>query len=1677
MNNTRPNNSRGRKILRFLLYSIGILLLLVVAVLYALTLPPVQRRLTREAQSFLEKKLDTRVEVGSIGLRFPYHLSLEKFLLEDQQGDTLVRVGSLVITVDMWKLIDQRIELQKITLEDASVYLHRKDSIYNFDFIVQAFANPEAQEEPETPADTTASPWKLQIDLTVLQLNKVKFLMQDDDAGSTTQANIGSLETVLAKADLENSFFELDDLNLADSDIRLIQTKDTPDDGEPSAPFGLRLNDGEIARSHILFSTPELGLDATLEKTEIDQLEVRSANDLMSIFAEDIRVENSAVAYRDPSATATPGHLNAADLGLTQLNAAIPQFSMRGDSLLVQVESVSGYDKSGVQIHSATTLVNMTPASIEIKDLAASLNNTSVEGNIVLYRKDTVFNGMQVELQHLKGVVGDVILLLPPQENQALNNLRDMPFEVSGKLSGWLDNLRTDKIELRAGSGTVAFFTGNLQQLTVPERMAMQLTISRLQTNRYDLVQFMSLGATPKDSLLAQPLPGYVDASGTLDGSMSNLKLNLRGSVGAIQTGPEFPAITTAPLVFELGGVVSNATNPDSLGMDLQIWKLEAPQTFFAFLEPKGINTPDMLQLTGTLRGNMAALNTDLQINALRGNTTSKITLKGLLNNIQNPDQLGFDVAFDASLARQEILGYVPDSVITPTLRLPDFTGIDGKAKGTTRNATGNLNITLGNAGKVGLTGNLRDSLYKVDIAVQNLQVSRLAVDTALRPLKLVSLNGHAEGAGFEFGKTAQVKFDSKIDSLIWDNVILRDLTLGADVQGKRFAGNFQSPDDRLGVSAEVTGDFSTNIPLLKTDITLNCVDLREFGWSNRPTTICMHLLSESEGLSLDTMTAKITIEDLDLQYDTVHVRPGDLTMDVKFDNKNNFIQITSDWLQGEIGGYFTMADLPETINNIAEQYFVVDRTKYVPRVGTDSVSVQLRLLRPDVLTTGLVPGLTDLAPVNIEGALIARRNYFNLAVEAPRIIYQGWDINSLNIRSYAGDTAAQFILTTPRVKRGNTDFIENAILQGQFVANRAQVSFKAFDNKSQERFLIALQAMIDGQKKETIVTFSPRQVIDYKEWTVDAGNKIRIVPAGVEITDFKMGGAGQSIEIEGSTRTLKGGKTGLDMAIDIDRLNYNNFDIFVANILTDLGGWTEAHLKVGGSTDNLQLRGKIQFHETHFTPALTNVRYELSETPIEFTETGVSLDGLSLRDPHGKTLEIDGKLNTKNWSDIQTNLRLKADGWQVMNSTKQQNPVYYGEVYVDLEGTVKGPASQPDIQVTVGTAKESNFTYVYDAATQALQHEGIVYFLPPPRQYVRPPVYDAPVNEQPFTLSASIEIDSNLTINSVINPVTGDDFRGKATGKLQLDILSNGAMTLAGRVELVRGVYNYSYQSVVKRSFEVATGSTITWSGDVTRPELDLKARYQFKASPYPLVVNQLSTASAEEASAYRRQQVFLLQTTIVGSVAQPVINFQFIYPESQTQQSLTATFGSQQTGLVESALNNVNEDKNQLSKQVFGVLLLRNFVGESVGAATTTSGGNPLQAGLSSFLTGQLNALADQYLTWIDVDLTTTEGNTNNGATQAEGTTNYQLRLQKSFFEDRLTFRLSGGTTVGGNRGDEAHSALENASVEYALTPNGELKVTVFSERGFELLNASSSNLRNSGAGLIITKEFGGD
>ncbi len=674
-----------RKLLRFVLYSFGTLILLVGLLFYALTLPVVQQRLTRTAETFSQKKLGTSVRLGAVRVQFPTTVSLEGFLLEDEQGDTLARIGSLSVRIGMWKLLDQTIELQQITLENARIYLHTRDSVSNYDFIVRAFA---ANSSTAVPKDTTSSAWKLQLDLAQLQLRQVDFLLLDEDAGSTTQAYIGTAKTTIATVDLKKRYFELQDFSLDDSEIKLIQKKKTVDNGKPDQAFSLLLKNADICCSHLVYSTLEQAINAHLVKTTLDQMLVSSANDLLSIQAKGILVENSEVAYRDPEIAPSPGHFNAGDLDLSALHAILPDFSFQHDSVFIQADALSGEDKSGLKLHTLRATTKITPGSIELRNVLASLNETSINGDAQLFKNQgATFNRMQVQLRQLNGKFGDLLVLLPPMENTALNKLQDLPYALSGNISGWLDKLQTERIRFQAGKGTVANFSGSVERLTEPTKLGMHLNISQLATNREDLLRWMSLGDTPRDSLLLQPLPAYLNASGSVNGAMSGLQLSLEGKMGALQTGPEFPRETGPPLEFKLAGTMSDVNDPDLMRMDLQINQLDAPQSFFAFLSSETLQLPDLVQATGALQGSLSALNLDLKFHLLRDGTSSQLAFKGLLSQLRTPAQLGFDMHFNGSLARQEILGYLPDSLLRGVLHLPDFTQVNGLVKGTIKDA------------------------------------------------------------------------------------------------------------------------------------------------------------------------------------------------------------------------------------------------------------------------------------------------------------------------------------------------------------------------------------------------------------------------------------------------------------------------------------------------------------------------------------------------------------------------------------------------------------------------------------------------------------------------------------------------------------------------------------------------------------------------------------------------------------------------------------------------------------------------------------------------------------------------------------------------------------------------------------------------------------------------------
>jgi hypothetical protein len=182
------------------------------------------------------------------------------------------------------------------------------------------------------------------------------------------------------------------------------------------------------------------------------------------------------------------------------------------------------------------------------------------------------------------------------------------------------------------------------------------------------------------------------------------------------------------------------------------------------------------------------------------------------------------------------------------------------------------------------------------------------------------------------------------------------------------------------------------------------------------------------------------------------------------------------------------------------------------------------------------------------------------------------------------------------------------------------------------------------------------------------------------------------------------------------------------------------------------------------------------------------------------------------------------------------------------------------------------------------------------------------------------------------------------------------------------------------------------------------------------------------------------------------PNINFEIEIEDSQSLAS--------QDDLAD--IKSINDDEQELKRQVFSLLILRNFSkqnsGITVGSADFSS--------ISEFLTNQLSYYASQFNENLEVDLDLASLDQNLFNT-------LQLRLSYTFLDGRLRVTGGGGfnqTTSSLDNTGESNNFVGDWTVRYLLTSDGRLRIKAFSQT-----DQVAGNLqRETGVSLQLIKSF---
>jgi hypothetical protein len=552
--------------------------------------------------------------------------------------------------------------------------------------------------------------------------------------------------------------------------------------------------------------------------------------------------------------------------------------------------------------------------------------------------------------------------------------------------------------------------------------------------------------------------------------------------------------------------------------------------------------------------------------------------------------------------------------------------------------------------------------------------------------------------------------------------------------------------------------------------------------------------------------------------------------------------------------------------------------------------------------------------------------------------------------------------------------------------------------------------------------------------------------------TNAQITGRGNDIALTGSFAPAANNDIALDLDLAVRRLELNTFEGALATFVKSASGAITGNVQLNGTASKPKIQGQLNFDSAALTTTVLGGPLMINDETLNVTENGFVFNNFSIRDSANNTLNLNGNISTSNFINYGFSLDVDARNFRALNTTKKDNKIYYGQLYVSTNLHVGGTEQNPVVDGSVTVNKGTQFNIVIPQAEPGVvEREGVVLFTD----------FDAPENDSLFLaydslnvsdivgmdVSTNIEIQKEAIFNVVVDAANGDFLNVQGTGQLSAGIDPSGKITMIGTYEIEQGAYQFSF-NFLKRHFDIAKGSRIIWLGEPTDAQLELNAIYKTNTAPLDLVGNQAET-DASQRNLYLQKLPFEVHLSLTGELLQPTIAFDIILPT-----------GNYNTGAgvveeVNARLAQIRSEPSELNKQVFSILLLNRFTGEN----PFQSSGEGFDAGsfarqsVSRLMTEQLNQIAAGLIEGVDLNFDVASSD-DYSTGQKRSRTDLNVGLSKRLLNERLTVTVGSNFELEGPQqsNQQSNNIAGNVTVNYALSKDGRYRIRFYRRNDYQ-------------------------
>lgn len=565
------------------------------------------------------------------------------------------------------------------------------------------------------------------------------------------------------------------------------------------------------------------------------------------------------------------------------------------------------------------------------------------------------------------------------------------------------------------------------------------------------------------------------------------------------------------------------------------------------------------------------------------------------------------------------------------------------------------------------------------------------------------------------------------------------------------------------------------------------------------------------------------------------------------------------------------------------------------------------------------------------------------------------------------------------------------------------------------------------------------------------------IIPDRYDL-DFSLNGADDNFKVAGYYSTsAKVDPISID--VDVAKLDISKFTYWLEGILQDMTGSMNGSLKIRGTSDAPKITGKLHCNQTNFTVVPLKAKLLFNNEDVFFTDDGIHFNAFTITDVNKNKAVLNGSLLTKNFTDYKLNLTLKGDNMTMLNSTAADNDVYFGKLIVGSEIKISGTSALPVVDATIKIKKGTDLTYRMTNQRSIDVGDGVVEFTNIGQDLSLQEALDSIQTKLTgMELKSNIEVENGSKFKIILDSYTGDEITISANAQLSFALSATGIMTLIGKCEIDDGLY---YMPQFDKKFTIDQGSNLTWAGDPYNPYMKMTAKYTVNSAPMNLISESLATMDDSQKKIAKKQIPFIVTMNLEGDLGSAKMDFGVSLPEDQ-QGVLN--------GDVNNKLQKISTDVAEVNKQAISLLVIGSFIPEG----SAQGGGFNTSDYTYSLVSQQLNAFAEKYVKFVDMnfDLQAYDDYGKNGEDEIRKDLKFQIG--KRFFDDRLNFQLGGVFILQGTESVESQKNKSAPSVVilYKLTKDGRYSIKAFQDNKYTGL--LEGQIVEQGVSVMFTKDY---